>query len=67
VLTVGSVLYLTALPLSWFAYREHKRRDEAALAAATGVSSQMPAGSETSATPLAPDLHDDGERPNRLN
>lgn len=67
VLTVGTVLYLAALPLGWFSYQKYKRKDaEAAAAAAPPPSPGVT--TETAATPVAPKLHTDGgERPGRLN
>lgn len=63
VLTVGTLLYLAALPLGWFAYRDYQRKD----AAAAG-SSQTSATPDTASPPVAPNVHtDEGERPGRLN
>lgn len=65
VLTVGTVLYLAALPLGWFSYRNHQRKDAAAAA-----SPQTPAATapDAGAPQVAPGLPgSDGERPERLN
>ncbi len=63
VLTVGTLLYLAALPLGWFAYRDYQRKD-----AATAGSSQTSATPDTASPPVAPNVHtDEGERPGRLN
>jgi len=63
VLTVGTVLYLAALPLGWFAYRDYQRKDAAAAA------QQSPAvAPDAEGVPVNPHLHPgDGERPGRLN
>lgn len=66
VLTIGTVLYLAALPLGWFSYREYQRKDAAA--AAAGAQPPPAATTEAGAPPVAPGLHGgDGERPERLN
>ena len=67
VLTVGCVFYLAALPLGWFSYQNYKRKDAEAAAAAGAPQSSPAAGTETGATPVAPNLHGEGERPERLN
>jgi len=67
VLTIGTVMYLVALPLGWFSYRNHRRKD-AVVAAATSSQASASAGAETGSAPVAPSLHDDGAgRPERLN
>ncbi|MBZ0147858.1 MAG: CDP-diacylglycerol--serine O-phosphatidyltransferase, partial [Pseudorhodoplanes sp.] len=67
VLTVGTVLYLGALPLGWFSYQKYRRKDAEATAAAAPPTSPG-ATTETAATAVAPKLHTDGgERPERLN
>jgi CDP-diacylglycerol--serine O-phosphatidyltransferase len=59
VLSIGTVVYLASLPLGWYSYREHQRKD--AESAAT-----QPVAVEASGTPpLQPDEHN--ERPARLN
>jgi CDP-diacylglycerol--serine O-phosphatidyltransferase len=65
VLTVGTVLYLAALPLGWFSYRSHQRKDAAAAASSqTSAATAADAG----APQVAPGLQgSDGERPERLN
>jgi len=67
VLTVGTVLYLAALPLGWFSYQNYKRKD--AEAAAAGAPQPPPgATTEAGAPSVAPSLRTDGgERPERLN
>lgn len=63
VLTVGTLLYLAALPLGWFAYRDYQRKD--ATAAGPSQTSETP---DTASPPVAPSVHtDEGERPGRLN
>jgi CDP-diacylglycerol---serine O-phosphatidyltransferase len=61
VLSVGTIVYLAALPLGYCAYREYERKDaEAATAAATVVTDTAP----EFAPPTAPGSD---ERPARLN
>jgi CDP-diacylglycerol--serine O-phosphatidyltransferase len=61
VLTIGTLAYLSCLPLGWLSYREHQRKDAAAFAAATAAGE----------APTAPDHiqpgDSDHERPARLN
>ena len=61
VLTIGTLAYLSCLPLGWLSYREHQRKDAAAFAAATAAGE----------APTAPDHSQPGdsdhERPARLN
>jgi CDP-diacylglycerol--serine O-phosphatidyltransferase len=66
VLSVGSFLYLAALPLGWFSYQNYKRKDAEA---AAGAPAQPPAGQSIESAPsVAPGVHTDGgERPERLN
>jgi CDP-diacylglycerol---serine O-phosphatidyltransferase len=66
VLSVGSILYLAALPLGWFSYQNYKRKDAEA---AAGAPAQPPAGPSVESAPsVAPSVHTDGgERPERLN
>jgi CDP-diacylglycerol--serine O-phosphatidyltransferase len=66
VLSVGSILYLAALPLGWFSYQNYKRKDAEA---AAGAPAQPPAGPSVESAPsVAPNVHTDGgERPERLN
>jgi CDP-diacylglycerol--serine O-phosphatidyltransferase len=62
VLSIGTVAYLACLPLGWFSYREHQRKDaEIAAAQAAAASSASP----DAPPPSKPDEHDD--RPPRLN
>lgn len=66
VLTVGTVLYLAALPLGWFSYQNYKRKDAEAAAGAPQPSPG--ATTEAGAPSVAPSLRTDGgERPERLN
>ncbi len=67
VLALGTLVYLGCLPFGWLSYREYQRKDQEALAAATGAAA-APAGE----TPLSPDhagteRDDDPGRPARLN
>jgi CDP-diacylglycerol--serine O-phosphatidyltransferase len=63
VLTVGTVLYLVALPLGWFAYRDYQRKD-----AAAALQPSSTATPEVESPSVNPHLHPgDGERPGRLN
>ena len=43
VLTTGTVIYLACLPLGWLSYRDHVRREAAALAAGKGKAAEKPA------------------------
>lgn len=65
VLTVGTVVYLASLPLGWFSYRDYRRKDEVALAAAVGT--PAPAASETPLSPEQAGADRDSDRPARLN
>ncbi len=61
ILTIGTVAYLAALPLSWMSYRNYQRADaEAAAAPAT------PPLREEPVSPLSPSLPGE-DRPSRLN
>lgn len=59
VLTLGTLVYLTCLPLGWLSYREHQRNDAVAAAASPAsnvvLSSNQPVGDQ------------DDDRPTRLN
>ncbi|MGA8972119.1 MAG: CDP-diacylglycerol--serine O-phosphatidyltransferase [Pseudolabrys sp.] len=59
VLTLGTLVYLTCLPLGWLSYREHQRKDAVAAAASPAsnvvLSSNQPVGEQ------------DDDRPTRLN
>ncbi len=74
VLTVGTILYLMGLPMSWYSYRGFERRAaetqpepaapaSKALTAAGAVSSAQ----ETPASPPPPEHGDEAPRPSRLN
>jgi CDP-diacylglycerol--serine O-phosphatidyltransferase len=65
ILSIGSVLYLTSLPLGWKSYRDHERK----LAANAQPAAPTDAAAPTQAAPAfapAPDDPED-ERPARLN
>jgi CDP-diacylglycerol--serine O-phosphatidyltransferase len=63
VLTVGTVLYLAALPFGWLSYRQYQQKDAVAQASAT-----PPTETSVGQPAAAPSLHgDEGERPSRLN
>ena len=65
VLTLGTLAYLACLPLGWFSYREHQRREVAAAAATVTATTPTP-GNE--ALPSGqPGQQSDRERPARLN
>src|SRR5499426_1691538 len=51
VLTTGTVLYLACLPLGWFSYRDHRRKD-----AAEAAEAAKPAVAAAQAQPRAPDV-----------
>jgi len=64
VLTIGTVVYLACLPLGWFSYRDHQRKDAATTADAPAAG---PAQSGA-ASPLPPGPAEHSpERPARLN
>jgi CDP-diacylglycerol--serine O-phosphatidyltransferase len=68
VLTIGSVLYIAALPLGWMSYRGFVQKDaKAAAAQAAPAPAAERAGGAGSpgTTTMAPPEHD--ERPERLN
>ncbi len=69
VLTTGTILYLVALPLGWLAYREHERRDAAAVGqAATARGAQPSMEGQSSPFPANPPDHAHAaQRPVRLN
>jgi CDP-diacylglycerol--serine O-phosphatidyltransferase len=62
VLTVGTALYLAALPLGWFSYQKHLEAD-----AASAAPVPAPAVDQSAAPPRHPADGDDDERPARLN
>jgi CDP-diacylglycerol--serine O-phosphatidyltransferase len=59
VLTLGTLCYLTCLPLGWYSYREHKRRGEAPAAVVAAPAAPV--------SDPAPPPAQDQERPARLN
>ena len=78
VLTIGTVLYVACLPLGWFSYREHKRKDaEAAKPADVAKPADAPAPAQPRVQDVAPPPHPpaaaaadpatDPDRPTRLN
>jgi CDP-diacylglycerol--serine O-phosphatidyltransferase len=67
VLTVGTLVYLAALPFGWLSYRRHRQKDAAAgLPAAAAAASAETSGESPSAPGLAAGAGED-ERPTRLN
>src|SRR5256885_344555 len=54
VLTIGTVLYLVALPFGWFAYREYQRRDAAAAAQTAASRGGAQAQLESESPALSP-------------
>src|SRR6476469_3239 len=67
VLTVGTLAYLSCLPLGWLSYREYQRKD-AALGAAAADAAAAPAGEQpNSHESAAQDSDSDYDRPARLN
>jgi CDP-diacylglycerol--serine O-phosphatidyltransferase len=68
VLTIGTALYLFSLPFGWLSYRDHVRRDAAALAqpkVARPADKPAEPGGPSPEKPLVPPLADDEERPTR--
>jgi CDP-diacylglycerol--serine O-phosphatidyltransferase len=64
ILSAGSAFYLLSLPAGWKSYRDHERRAAAsAVATPAGV---VPSGSAPFAS-VAPEPHEDDDRPVRLN
>jgi CDP-diacylglycerol---serine O-phosphatidyltransferase len=64
VLTIGTLLYLGCLPLSWLSYRRMEQRLQQQTAAAPGAVSSIP----VNPPPLSPDgATADDNRPARLN
>ncbi|MGB9053366.1 MAG: CDP-diacylglycerol--serine O-phosphatidyltransferase [Pseudolabrys sp.] len=63
VLTLGTLVYLTCLPLGWLSYREHQRKDAVAAAAATSAA----AASNVVLSSNQPVGEQDDDRPTRLN
>ena len=60
VLTIGTICYIAALPMSWLSYREHQRLDAVQLA------SQAPVNVDIDQT-MPPEPPRDPDRPARLN
>ena len=67
--TLGTVAYLISLPFGWVAYREHERKDAAAvLQASSRSAARATAESESpSLSPTHPEHPPRPERPARLN
>jgi CDP-diacylglycerol--serine O-phosphatidyltransferase len=63
VLTIGTLTYLSCLPLGWLSHREYRRKDEAAAAATAPV----PDGEAPTAPDHVPAGDSDNDRPARLN
>jgi CDP-diacylglycerol--serine O-phosphatidyltransferase len=61
VLTTGTLIYLASLPFGWLAYRDHVRRDAAALGAAKGGKPDKAADAD--AVPPPPPLQPAPQRP----
>jgi hypothetical protein len=67
VLTLGTLAYLGALPLSWMSYRRYELAASAPSAAAdVSVASASDVAMEVPTAP-APPVDEGGERPTRLN
>jgi CDP-diacylglycerol---serine O-phosphatidyltransferase len=64
VLSIGTICYLACLPLGWYSYREHERKDAAA-ASAHHAPAQPAAPASLDAPP--PQSAESPERPARLN
>ncbi|MGB9211165.1 MAG: CDP-diacylglycerol--serine O-phosphatidyltransferase [Pseudolabrys sp.] len=65
VLTLGTLVYLTCLPLGWLSYREHQRKDAVAAAAATAAA--VSPASNVVLSSNQPVGEQDDDRPTRLN
>src|SRR5262249_60849827 len=65
VLTFGTLAYLACLPLGWFSYREHQRREAAAATATVTATTPTPGNEELPSG--QPGQQSDKERPARLN
>jgi CDP-diacylglycerol--serine O-phosphatidyltransferase len=63
VLTIGTAAYLICLPIGWWSYREHLRKDAAAAAATASAA----AGTEYAAGSMGAGSDPDSDRPARLN
>jgi CDP-diacylglycerol--serine O-phosphatidyltransferase len=67
VLTVGTLVYLAALPFGWVAYRRHRQQDAAAGMSAVAAAAPAETSRESPPAPgLAAGAAED-ERPSRLN
>jgi CDP-diacylglycerol--serine O-phosphatidyltransferase len=62
VLSAGTLLYLACLPIGWWLYQEHKRKDAVAAAA-----SNPSASADADHAPLPGEAKPADERPTRLN
>jgi CDP-diacylglycerol--serine O-phosphatidyltransferase len=68
VLTTGTILYLGALPLGWFAYRENQRKDAAAALQSSARLAPGAAQAQSPPFPAQPPDHPPApQRPARLN
>jgi hypothetical protein len=64
VLSVGTIMFLGSLPLSWFSYNRHLRR----MALAHPATASRPASTvQVAPQPSPPAMPPDDERPARLN
>jgi CDP-diacylglycerol--serine O-phosphatidyltransferase len=63
VLTIGTAAYLICLPIGWWSYREHLRKDAAAAAATASAA----AGTEYAVGSMGAGSDPDSDRPSRLN
>jgi CDP-diacylglycerol---serine O-phosphatidyltransferase len=72
VLTIGAVVYLACLPLGWFSYREHQRKDAEAAKLAEAPAPAQPRAQDVPPPPAHPpaaaaEPATDPDRPARLN
>jgi CDP-diacylglycerol---serine O-phosphatidyltransferase len=72
VLTIGTVVYLACLPLGWFSYRDHQRKDAEAAKPADAPAPAPPRAQDVAPPPAHPpaaaaEPATDPDRPARLN
>jgi CDP-diacylglycerol--serine O-phosphatidyltransferase len=72
VLTIGTVVYLACLPLGWFSYRDHQRKDAEAAKPADAPAPAPPRAQDVAPPPAHPpaaaaEPAADPDRPARLN
>lgn len=65
VLSIGTILYIAALPLGWLSYRDYARKDAAAAQASTAPAAERGAPMSSGAPAIGPAEVE--ERPERLN